>query len=613
MKANPFFKYLRELLRYRTALIVSLALVLFNAAFAFAGFGLFLKSVQVIFTTQGSVRELAADWLSNPEVTRWVGDRSSLAQYVPVDKFNAFAAMLGIICAMALIGAVLRFAYDYIVIEVSYRTIRRIQTRCFKHLMHARWESLNAMGGADILNRMIFDCIFVNRGFAAILSKSLRDAVIGVFFLAGAMWADPLLTLLFLLVVPVVFTLTRKFGKRVRRAAKYSMQANSIIMRVVNEVTAGMVVLRTHNAEGQARRRFNTALRRHFTLVMTGRKARALTAPVVEFVTLVGAMGVSLAAAWYVFVQQRTDPAEMVIVLVWLALAGASFKPLSKLNNELQEAGAAARRIDELLAMPEEQDAPGASELPEHREHIRFENVTYQYPGTDEPAITALSLEVPHAQTVAIVGANGSGKSTLVNLVTRVIEPTAGTVRIDGHDLAGCTYRSLRNQIALVPQQSMLFTGTVADNIALGNLGASRESIAAAAKHALADDFIQELPGGYDTVIGEGAAGLSGGQRQRLCIARAALRKPRLLILDEATSMVDTDSESRINDALRAVRKGRTTLVVAHRLATVLDCDRIVVMDEGKIVGDGNHADLARDCEAYRRLFDLDTKTRAQA
>ena len=205
------------------------------------------------------------------------------------------------------------------------------------------------------------------------------------------MWSDPVLTLMFLLVVPVVYTLTRKFGKRVRRASKYSMRANSIIIREVDEAIEGMVVLRTHNAEGRGRRRFNAALREHFRLVLTGRKARALTAPVVEFVTLMGAMGVALAAAWYVFVQKQSDPADAVIVLVWLALAGASFKPLSKLNNSLQEAGAAAKRIDELLAMPIEQDADGATTLPEHREQITFEQGLFQL-SQHRPARAAQTL-----------------------------------------------------------------------------------------------------------------------------------------------------------------------------------------------------------------------------
>ncbi|MFI4859529.1 MAG: ABC transporter ATP-binding protein [Phycisphaerales bacterium JB063] len=610
MKSNPFYKYCAELLHYRGRLTLALVLVLLNAAFAFAGFGLFLKSVQIVFTHEGSVRELAQQALADPEVTGWIGDQTALAQYVPEQKFHAFAAILGLICVMAFVGGVLRFAYDYLVIDVILRTIRRIQSRVFKRLIEARWSALGALGDADILNRLVFDSYVISRGYTAILSKSFRDAVLGVFFLAGAMWADPLLTVLFLLVVPVVFTLTRKFGKTVRRSSKYSMRANSIIIREVSESTEGMAVLRTHNAEGQARRRFNAALREHFRLVLTGRKARALTAPVVEFVTLVGAMGVSLAAAWYVFVQQQSDPAEAVIVLVWLALAGASFKPLSKLNNQLQEAGAACKRIDELLEMPLEADADDAKPLPPHQTDIRFEGVGFTYPNADQPALRDLTLTIPHAQTLAIVGANGSGKSTLVNLLTRITDPTQGQVLIDGHDLSQVTLRSLRRQIAHVSQQAVLFTGTVASNIALGELGVAHERIVEAAKAALAHDFVMELPKGYNTVIGDGAAGLSGGQRQRLCIARAALRRPQILILDEATSQVDTDSEQRINEAMRKVREGRTTLVIAHRLSTVLDCDRIIVLEEGRIVGDGDHATLAKACEPYRRLFDLDTKER---
>ena len=240
--------------------------------------------------------------------------------------------------------------------------------------------------------------------------------------------------------------------------------------------------------------------------------------------------------------------------------------------------------------------------LERHHESIEFEAVSYSYRGQQTPAIDGVSLKVEHGQTVAIVGGNGSGKTTLLNLLPRLTSPNRGRVLIDGTDIAGVNLKAFRRQLAVVPQQSVLFEGTIADNIAYGQLDAKRDEIESASQAAFAHDFVSTLPDGYDTVLGEGGSGLSGGQKQRLCIARAILRDPAVLILDEATSQIDADSEAKINRALNSFRAGRTTFIIAHRLSTVIDCDMIVVMDAGKIVGRGTHAQLLERCGVYRTL-----------
>ena len=289
-----------------------------------------------------------------------------------------------------------------------------------------------------------------------------------------------------------------------------------------------------------------------------------------------------------------------------LGAAGASLKPLTALHTQIKEADAAAKRLiegsqieGEPIGRDERSEHPV---LARHYRSIEFDNVFYTYRGADTPALRGVSLRADHGQTIAIVGGNGSGKTTLLNLVPRLTSPSSGRVLVDDTDIAGVNLKSLRRQIAVVPQQSILFEGTIADNIAYGLLDAKRDQIVEAATAAFAHDFIKTLPDTYDTMLGEGGAGLSGGQKQRICIARAILRNPAILILDEATSQIDADSEAKINRAMVSIRTGRTTFIIAHRLSTVVDSDMIVVMADGMIVDRGTHAELLGRCEIYQTL-----------
>jgi subfamily B ATP-binding cassette protein MsbA len=342
---------------------------------------------------------------------------------------------------------------------------------------------------------------------------------------------------------------------------------------------------------------------------MAARTARALNSPVVELIAIAGVMLVTLVAAYYLFEveQGQGDARGLVKVLFALGAAGASFKPLANLNNDLNEAAAAAERIDEVLQLPIEparyDGGKRGRRLPRHRESVEFRDVSFVYPGTDEAAIRGVNLRVVQGTTCAIVGGNGSGKTTLLNLLPRLHEPTEGQVLIDGVDLSDCTLRSVRRQMAVVNQDTILFEGTIADNIAYGARHCTREDVIVAAQRAHAHEFISQLPDGYDTAIGEWGSRLSGGQRQRLAIARAILRDPAILILDEATSQIDSESEARINEALNELTRDRTTFVIAHRLSTVMHADMIVVMFQGGIADVGTHEELIDRCDTYQMLY----------
>ena len=321
---------------------------------------------------------------------------------------------------------------------------------------------------------------------------------------------------------------------------------------------------------------------------------------------------VAAIAAHLIFSKDQS-PQLFMMALIALGAAANSLKPLATINNQINEGRAAAARLFELLAFAAEPTGPDARHdlplLARHDRSIVFNDVTFRYTRQPQLTLDHLSLTVEHGQTVAIVGPNGSGKTTLVSLVPRLIEPQAGHVLIDGTDIARVRLSSLRRQISVVTQQTVLFEGTIADNIAYGRRFVSRQKVEAAAKAAFADEFIGQLPDGYDTVLSEQGEGLSGGQRQRIAIARAVLRDPAILILDEATSQIDTESERKINQALRGFRHGRTVFVIAHRLSTIIDADHIVVLDAGRIIDQGSHDQLLTRCRLYQSLTHAQLQT----
>ena len=479
------------------------------------------------------------------------------------------------------------------------------RARLFARLIHARLEHVLLTGNADHISRVVSDTRVLGQGFVAILSKAVAQMLNGVVALALALWLDWQLTMIALIGVPVIAVLLRKFGKKILRASERYLQQTGRMVGMLTEALGGIRVVKVHHAEGYERRRFAQINRAVFGQEMRMRQVRAMSSPIVETLGLFGMMAVACIAAWYIF-RQNVEPERFMTVLIALGAAAATLKPVSNLNNQLQESTAAAGRMLQVLAIPVEptgRDARhNAVPLAPHYQEVVFDHVSLTYPGQDTSAVKDVTLRVAHGQTLAIVGANGSGKTTLLSLLPRLMEPTAGRVLIDGLDTATVSLRSLRKQIAVVTQQTVLFEATIAQNIAYGRLHEPMEKIIAAAKGAYAHEFIMDLPDGYDTMLGESGEGLSGGQRQRLCIARAILRDPAILVLDEATSQIDADSESKINQALSALRHNRTTFVIAHRLSTVIDADQIAVMEDGQVVDQGSHDQLLERCQAYRAI-----------
>jgi subfamily B ATP-binding cassette protein MsbA len=340
-----------------------------------------------------------------------------------------------------------------------------------------------------------------------------------------------------------------------------------------------------------------------YTLRMS--KIDAATSPTMDAMGMVaGGAVILLGAAWVTYQYDGMQPSSFFTLLACLGAAAESVRKVSDVWNNVQQANAAAERVFAVIDEPLEKEMPGAFELSLLRDTIEFRDVTFTYPGAAAPSLCGINLKIPAGQTVAVVGSNGSGKTTLVNLLPRFYDSDGGQILIDDKDILRVTLRSLRDQIGMVTQTVVTFNDTVANNIAYGKPDATREEIIAAAKRAYAHEFIETLPNGYESMIGELSSGFSGGQFQRIVIARAILKNPKILIFDEAMSQVDAESEAKIHAALDDIMKGRTCFLIAHRFSTVISADRIVVMDKGRIVADGKHAELIKTCQVYKNLYE---------
>jgi subfamily B ATP-binding cassette protein MsbA len=393
-----------------------------------------------------------------------------------------------------------------------------------------------------------------------------------------------------------------RMGQRLRKLATSGQEKVADMNSLLQETLAGIRVVKAFGREEAEAGRFRDSNRAYLRTLMKSIQVSSLTASHME---VIGVVGVA-AIIWYggyLVIHGTMTPGAFFSFLTAMFMAYTPIRRLSGANNTIQQALAAAERVFEVMDLQTEQALDrGRKELLPVSRSLEFRNVTFQYEGSERPALADVTLTVEAGTIVALVGSSGSGKTTLVSLVPRFYDPTEGAVLIDGQDIRGYRLASLRRQIGIVSQETVLFDESVRNNIAYGRAGATDDEVIGAAKQAYAHDFIQRLPDGYATPIGENGVKLSGGERQRLAIARALLRDPPILILDEATSSLDSESERIVQLALANLIKHRTTLVIAHRLSTVQNADRIVVLDRGRVVETGTHAELLQRGGLYQRL-----------
>lgn len=526
----------------------------------------------------------------------------SLLAALPDEPFGAVVAIIIGLGLLTILGATANFLHQYLAFTVCTRTVARIRSRVFAHILSLPLAGIVAGNSADRISRLLADTAALNRGFIAVTSKATAQITKGAVMLIVAMVIDWRLSLVTIVVAPVMAVVIRKLGKRIRRAIRGAMQGQAKLLGNATEVVHGFRVVKVYGSEPHELERFDVINDEVVREELRARTAKALASPLIETLAIfvVGALAIGAARA---ILNGALNVNEFIGALAALAIAGQSLKPLNGVIQEVQAAEASAQRVKEILDETPENDLQrGSTPVPRHAKSIVFDSVSLTYPGADAPAVKNLDLTVHFGETVAVVGPNGSGKTSLLSLVPSLYLPTSGRILIDGVDLGAADLKSLREQIAVVTQEVVLFAGTVAENIAYARPGATRQQIEDAAKRAHAMSFIETMPGGLNAKIGDRGLTLSGGQRQRLSIARAILRDPAILIMDEATSMIDTQSEAEITQAIADFGTGRTVLIVAHRLATVMNADRIVVMEAGQIVDIGTHAELLERCPLYAGL-----------
>jgi subfamily B ATP-binding cassette protein MsbA len=416
------------------------------------------------------------------------------------------------------------------------------------------------------------------------------------------------LTLVMLAVVPLAVLGIILLGRTVRTLSKHVQDTLAEITATAEEALAGVRIVKSFAREPYEVARYNDRVEQLYQTAMKRVKIRAIISPIIGFLAF-AAIAFVLWVGGRLVIAGELTPGQLVAFLLYTLMVASPIGAFTALYSQFQQAIGASDRVFELLDTPPEmQDAPDARPLPAIVGAVRFENVSFDYRdhAADQIVLQNIDLTAKPGQVFALVGPSGAGKTTLVNLIPRFYDPTEGRITVDGLDIRHVQMRSLREQIGIVPQETALFSGSVGDNIRYGKLDATQEEIEAAARAANAHDFILKLPQGYDALVGERGVKLSGGQRQRVAIARAILKNPRILILDEATSSLDTESEQAVQEALERLMRDRTTFVIAHRLSTIVNADWIVVLDGGKIVEQGPHAQLlAREDGLYRRMYAL--------
>jgi subfamily B ATP-binding cassette protein MsbA len=515
----------------------------------------------------------------------------------------------GVIVLFALVRGASDFGQQFLMSSVGHRVTQDLRDDVNRHVLSLSPDFFIRNSTAEILSRVTSDVLLIRTLLTDSSASVIRDAIRVVVLLGSCIYLDPKLSLIAFVFFPIAGLPIARIGKRMRKLSKRGQDAIGQLSALFQESMQGHRVVKIFCREEFEQERFERGNDELTKTFIRSERVRALAGPINEVLASLVVSGVLLYGGYSVISGARTAGGFMAF-LVAVFLMYEPFKKLSRVNATVQQGLAGAQRIFEILDTKPTITEPTDPVAFAASNSLELRDVSFEYPSitSGDPANAALkhiSLTIPEGATVALVGFSGSGKSTLVDLIPRFIDPTAGTVLLGGVDIRRGALRELRSRIAMVGQHTFLFNDTIFNNIAYGNPAASAEQVYAAAKAAYAADFIERLPRGYETQVGEGGMSLSGGERQRLAIARAILKNAPILILDEATASLDTRAEREVQAAVEELVKGRTTLVIAHRLSTVRDAQTIVVMSNGEIVEQGRHDQLIARGGAYARLHAL--------
>ena len=575
--------------------VLGLAICCMAAATFFSGvsLGMIIPLADKVFTDHRiTLSNRLPYWLDG--IVDWVNDAPRL------QLLTLFALTIPF---LFFLKGLVEFWQNYLMNDVSQRVIRDLRGQLFTKFTTLSLDYFGPRDTGSIASRIIYDVSVIQNSITEGLADFVFQSLQVVLFSTIIFWIDWKLALVAILIVPFMALPIVRVGRALRKLSINVQQTMGQINSTIYEALSGIHVVQAFGMEAHERSRFARQNQTFYRLNMQTVRQMNMLAPLTEFCGAVGGAFVFWYAGQHVIHGVQSLGTFLFFLGATMSLV-RPFKRLSRLHSINQQAMGAAERIFEVLdEQPTVREAADAADLPTLRETIRFDEVEFQY--VDQPVLRGIHLDVQKGDVVAFVGPSGVGKTTLVNLLPRFYDPTRGRVLIDDVDIRQVTLSSLRRQIAVVTQETVLFNDTVRWNIAYGKPDATEEEIERAARAANAHDFILRLPQGYDTVIGQRGELLSGGERQRLAIARALLKDPPILILDEATSHLDSESERLVSAAIERLMEGRTVFMIAHRFSTIRHAARIVVLDEGRIVEIGPHEDLLERSPLYRRFYEL--------
>ncbi|MHB1561538.1 MAG: ABC transporter ATP-binding protein [Isosphaeraceae bacterium] len=541
-------------------------------------------------------------------------------RYLPGDGFTALLFLIGLVMVGVALKGLFMFLQEVLVADVMQLTLFRIRNHFFRRTTNLDLASFSEKGSAELMARFTSDMDSFGQGLNTLMSKLIREPMRIATCLGSALLFNWRLTLLTLILVPISALTTYRVGKIMKRAVRRSLESMSTIYKILQETFQGIKVVKAFATERVERRRFFGETKNLYRKSVRVAMIDAMSDPVLEMLTLTTVAIALLAGSYLVLkhtiylelgifrLQLASQPMgtpDLLTLYAWLAGVSDPIRKLANVHSKIQRASAAADRICDMMdRTPQVVDQKHAPSLARHRESVEFDRVAFAYkPG--QPVLNGVSLMVRHGEKIALVGPNGCGKTTLTSLLPRFWDVDGGCIRIDGRDIREVPLGSLRRQIGIVLQETILFQDTIANNIAYGMPHARREDIIRAAERAYAHQFIAALPQGYDTMVGERGLGLSGGQRQRIALARAMLRDPAILILDEATSAVDIQDEALIRKAIEEFAQNRTTFLISHNLASIQVADRIVLLNAGRVEAVGTDQELKNGSALYRRLHEI--------